>query len=147
MIRASVLLVLASLSLTPSAAFAAPLCDFSNPHNAAQFQQVNIFITKSRTIVWNGTPVTREQFRAYMEDEVANSWSRGPIVYNFIPEESLAPAVMAKARSVVTEAQALGAAFPGCPLASGYLRRALNALSPSEERKVAARASARRWAP
>jgi hypothetical protein len=120
MIRASMLLVLASLSLTPLAAFAAPPCDFSNPHNAAQFQRVDIFVTKSGTIVWNGTPVTREQFRAYIKDEVSNSWSRGPIVYNFIEEESLAPAVMAKARSVVTEAQALGAAFPGCPLASGY---------------------------
>jgi len=120
MIRASMLLVLASLSLTPSAAFAAPLCDFSNHHNAAQFQRVDIFITKSGTIVWNGTPVTREQFRGYIKDEVSNSWSRGPVVYNFIQEESLAPAVMGKARSVVMEAQSLGAAFPGCPLASGY---------------------------
>jgi hypothetical protein len=113
MIRASMLLVLASLSLVPAGAFAAPACDV-NPNDSAQFQRVDIFITKNGTIVWNGTPVTRDQFRAYIQDEVAVSWGRGPVVYNYMGEENRSPLVVAKAKSVMAEAQSLGAAFPGC---------------------------------
>lgn len=113
MIRASLLLVTAGLLLAPAAAMAAPACNI-NPHDSAQFQRVDIFITKNGTIVWNGTPVTRDQFRAYIQDEVAVSWSRGPVVYNYMGEENRSPLVAAKAKSVMAEAQSLGAAFPAC---------------------------------
>jgi hypothetical protein len=120
MTRASILFALASLSLAPSVAFGAPLCDFSSVNGDNQHQRVDIIIRKDGTITWNAQPVTREEFEGYIKDEVAILWGRGPMVYNFIGEENAGPSSVAKAQSLLLEAEKLGAIFPGCPPLRAY---------------------------
>ncbi|HEX4272877.1 MAG TPA: hypothetical protein VHZ32_15910 [Rhizomicrobium sp.] len=101
-----------SLPASPAATGLMLACDKSRLNDGKPFEWIDVFIRKSGVIVWNGAPVTREQYEAYITDA---GLKKGTI-YTFIKGENSSPALVEKVRALKTAATMHGLAVPDCIL-------------------------------
>jgi len=106
-----------SLPSQPAVTGAMTACDKSKLNDGKPYQWVDVFIRTNGTIVWNGTPITKEQFERYIVDDakgVSANKLDGTMVYTLIRTENDSPQLADRARALKTDALMQGAVVPEC---------------------------------